>query len=244
VPELNDTESNDTELNDAEQQATARETTPLPLGWPVLGSDGPLGRLTDVVVDPGERRVTHLVVEDRQGDARLVPVDRLVQGRSPGRFVVLSCSGADLASLDSIRSFAMLSGSDPPRGGERTEVGVEDVVVVPGFGGAELGLYGPELVSTYEITYDLIPTGSAELRHESTVVSPEGDEIGRVDGFLVAGDRLTHVVLQRAHLTDKGAAAIPIDSVTALETDRITVALPEDAESALRGASSHWLPFA
>lgn len=231
------------ELSDAKQQTTARETTPLPLGWPVLGSDGPLGRLTDVVVDPHERRVTHLVVEDRQGDARLVPAGRLVEGRSPGRVVVLSCSGDDLASLDSIRSFSMLSDSEP-RHGDAAEVGVEDVVVVPGFGGAELGLYGPELVSSYGLAYDLIPTGSAELRHESTVVSLDGDEIGRVDGFLVAGDRLTHVVLQRTHLTDRGAAAIPIDSVTAIETDRITVALPEDAESALRGASSHWLPFA
>jgi uncharacterized protein YrrD len=210
----------------------------------VLGSDGPLGRLTDVVVDPGQRRVTHLVVEDRQGDARLVPVDRLVQGRSPGRVVVLSCSGDDLASLESIRSFSLLSASEPPHGGERTEVGVEDVVVVPGFGGAELGLYGTELVSSYGLTYDLIPTGSAELRHESAVVSVDGDEIGRVDGFLVAGDRLTHVVLQRTHPTDKGAAALPIDSVTAIETDRITVALPADAEHALRGASSHRLPFA
>jgi uncharacterized protein YrrD len=231
------------ELTDAEHVTTARETTPLPLGWPVLGSDGPLGRLTDVVVDPDQRRVTHLVVEDRQGDARLVPADRLVQGRSPGRVVVLSCSGDDLASLDSIRSFSMLSASEPPHG-DKTEVGVEDVVVVPGFGGAELGLYGPELVSSYGLTYDLIPTGSAELRHESIVVSLDGDEIGRVDGFLLAGDRLTHVVLQRTHLTDRGAAAIPIDSVTTIETDRITVALPEDAESALRGASSHWLPFA
>jgi PRC-barrel domain protein len=102
------------ELTDAEHATTARETTPLPLGWPVLGSDGPLGRLTDVVVDPDGRRVTHLVVEDRQGDARLVPADRLVQGRSPGRVVVLSCSGDDLASLDSIRSFSMLSASEPP----------------------------------------------------------------------------------------------------------------------------------
>lgn len=235
-------ELSDAELDEVERQTTARETTPLPLGWPVLGSDGPLGRLTDVVVEPGERRVTHLIVEDRQGDARLVPVDRLVQGRPPGRVVVLSCSGDDLAALDSIRSFSILSASEPARGGEDTDVGVEDVVVVPGFGGA--GLYGGELVSGYELIYDLIPAGSAELRHESAVVSLGGDEIGRVDGFLVAGNRLTHVVLQRTHLTDKGAAAIPIDSVTAIETDRITVALREDAESAVRGASSHWLPFA
>jgi uncharacterized protein YrrD len=225
-------------------ETAASETTPLPLGWPVLGSDGPLGRLTDVVVDPGERRVTHLVVEDRQGAARLVPIDRLVQGRSPGRVVVLSCSGDDLASLDSIRSFSTLGLSDQPHGGERTDVGVEDVIVLPDYGAAELGLSGPELIGTFGHTYDLIPRGSAELRQESAVVSADGEEIGMVDGFLVAGDRLTHVVLQRAHASDKGAPAIPIESVTAIATDRITVTLPEDEERALRGASSHWLPFA
>ena len=227
------------------EQTSARETTPLPLGWPVLGSDGPLGRLTDVVVDPAARRVTHLVVEDNHGEARLVPLDRLVPGRSPGRVVSLSCSSEELASLASIRSFSLLAAEEePPHGDERTEVGVEDVVVMPGFGAAGFGGYGAELISDYGLTYDLIPAGSAELRHESAVVSLDGDEIGRIDGFLVAGDRLTHVVLQRTQLSGQGAAAIPIDSVTAIETDRITVALPDDTERALRGASSYWLPFA
>jgi hypothetical protein len=46
----------------------------------------------------------------------------------------------------------------------------------------------------------------------------------------VAGDRLTHVVLQHTRPTGTGPSTIPIDSVAAIETDRITMALPEDPE--------------
>ena len=62
-------------------------------------------------------------------------------------------------------------------------------------------------------------------RHASVAVSAEGDEIGKVDGFLVADTRLTHVLLHDTRLSDTGTATLPIESVTALETDRITVSL-------------------
>jgi hypothetical protein len=80
------------------------------------------------------------------------------------------------------------------------------------------------------VTYDRIPPGSAELRRGSIAVSVDGDEIGMLDGFLVAGDRLTHVVLRHTRLTGTRPATFPIDSVAAIETDRITMALPEDPE--------------
>jgi hypothetical protein len=46
----------------------------------------------------------------------------------------------------------------------------------------------------------------------------------------VAGDRLTHVVLRHTRLTGTGQATIPIETVAAIETDRITMALPKDPE--------------
>jgi sporulation protein YlmC with PRC-barrel domain len=221
---------------------TPEETTPLPLGWPILGSDGPLGRLTDVVVEPRERRVTHLVMEDRAGDARLVPAELLVQGRSGGKVVTLSCSSADAATFAAIRSFSVVGITEFPAGDEGTDVGVEDMVVIPGIGVTGFGDLGGDLGS-FGVTYDRIPAGSAELRRESTVVSADGKELGNLDGFLVAGDRLTHVVLQRTHPSDKGAAAIPVESVSAIETDRITVTLPEEIAESFEGGRSHWLPF-
>ena len=48
----------------------------LELGAPVRCSDGDLGELTDVVVDPRTDRVTHLVVAAQTGYglARMVPI--------------------------------------------------------------------------------------------------------------------------------------------------------------------------
>jgi hypothetical protein len=195
----------------------AQETMPLTFEAPVRAADGPAGRLTDVVVDPGARSVTHLVVEGPDGQARLVPAEHLVPGRAPDGAVVLSCSSAEVADCESIRSFSLVGPEQFPHGDERADIGVEDMQVIPSFGAAEFGLYAGDIGSGYGVTYDRIPTGSAELRRGSAVVSAGGEVIGELSGLLVANGRLTDVVLRRAD-------AIPIGSVTAIETDRITVA--------------------
>ena len=149
------------------------DMTPLHLGRPVEGSDGRLGRLTDVVVERNERRLTHLVVEDSEGKARLVPAERLVDERESDGSVVLSCSSADLAACDSIRSFSYVGfGAAEPEGkSEGTDVGVEDVVAMPAFGALAFADYAGEMGGAYGMTYDSIPAGSAELRRDSIVVT-------------------------------------------------------------------------
>ena len=226
------------------RELSAQETSPLPLGREVSCSDGPAGRLTDVLVDPDERRVTHLVVEDRDGTARLVPADLFLRGAQLDKTVVLSCSSADLAACEAIRSFSVVGLEGLPSSDERSAIGVEDVQFLPGPGAIEFGDFAGDFGGTYGIAYDVIPKTSVELRRGSAVVSVEGEEIGRVDGFLVAGDALTHVVLEHTRLSHTGAAAIPIDSVTAIETDCITVALAKDTADPFGGAVSRWLPFA
>ncbi len=198
-----------------------RELTPLQLGSPVRCNDGPAGSLSDVVIEPAERRVTHIVVEAPNGAARMVPAELLVTGQAPAGDVVLSCSVADVLRRGTIRSFSYVGAGAFPQNDDRSDVGVEDMQVMPGFGAAEFG----DFWGNYAVTYDRIPPGSAEPRHASVAVSAEGDEIGKVDGFLVAGTRLTHVLLHHTRLSDTGTATLPIESVTALETDRLTVSL-------------------
>lgn len=203
---------------------TAPETTPLHFGRPVEGSDGQLGLLTDVVVKPDERRVTHLVVEDPAGKARLVPAELLVEQREPDGPVVLSCSSADVAACDSIRSFSYVGFAGDARSkGEGTDVGVEDVLVMPTFGALAFGDYAGDFGGAYGVTYDSIPAGSAELRRDSIVVSESQEMLGNLEGVLVDGQRLTHVVVRRAHGRDAAADTIPIDSVVAVATDCVTV---------------------
>jgi hypothetical protein len=200
--------------------------TPLQFGRPVSCSDGPVGFLSDVVIDPKERRISHIVVEDPNGAARLVPAELLVEGQDPDRAVVLSCSIADVLSRSTIRSFSYVGLDAFPQSDERSDIGVEDMQVVPSFGAAEFGDFGADLWSGYTVTYDRIPPGSAELRRSSVAVTADGEEIGTVDGLLVAGTRLTHVLLQQTRPPGAGAAEVAIDSVAAIETDRVTVALP------------------
>ena len=212
-------------------EAIPQEATPLQLGLPVRCTDGRVGSLSDLVIEPNERRVSHIVVEAPNGTARLVPADLRVQGPAPGQAVFLSCSIEDVSSRATIRSFSYVGLDEFPRNDDRSDIGVEDMQIVPSFGVAEFGDLAADLWTSYAVTYDRIPPGSAELRRGSIAVSVDGDEIGTVDGFLVVGDRLTHVVLRHTRLTGAGPATIPIDSVAAIETDRITMALPEDPES-------------
>jgi hypothetical protein len=174
--------------------------------------------------------VSHIVVEAPNGAARLVPADLLVQGPAPGKAVFLSCSIEDVLNRATIRSFSYVGLEEFPRSDDRGDIGVEDMQIVPNFGAAEFGAFGADLWTGYAVTYDRIPPGSAELRRGSIAVSVDGDEIGTVEGFLVAGDRLTHVVLRHTRRTGARPATIPIDSVAAIETDRITMAWPEDPE--------------
>jgi len=209
-------------------EADLDDATPLQLGRPVGCSDGPGGTLSDVVIDPGERRISHIVVEDPNGTARLVPAELLVRGQAADGGVVLSCTVEEVSSRPTIRSFSYVGLDTFPESDDQSDVGVEDLQVVPSFGAAGFGEFGADLWSGYTVSYDRIPPGSAELRRGSLAVAADGEEIGTIEGFHVAGDRLTHVVLQHTRQSGTGTAAIPIDSVIAIETDRVTVALPED----------------
>jgi hypothetical protein len=68
------------------------ELMPLQLGSPVRCNDGPAGSLSDVVIEPAGRRVTHIVVEAPNGAGRMVPAELLVTGQAPAGDVVLLCS--------------------------------------------------------------------------------------------------------------------------------------------------------
>ncbi len=111
---------------------------------------------------------------------------------------MLSCSSADLAACDSIRSFSYVGfgAAEPESKSDGTDVGVEDVVAMPAFGTLAFADYAGEMGGAYGMTYDSIPAGSAELRRDSIVVTESQEMIGNVDGLLLEGTRLTHVLLR------------------------------------------------
>jgi len=213
------------------------DTTPLQLGRPVQCSDGVVGKLADVVVEPKQRQLTHLVVEEPEGRARLVPVNLLGQIETRDLTVVLACTKADVLACESIRTFVYAGIHGFPREDDSSDVGVEETIVVPTLGG-ELTPYSGDLEESYGVTYDRIPAGSAELRRTSTVASADGHDVGHVDGLLLADEQVTHVVLQTGHHFGTRPLAIPVDAVKSIETDRVTLSMSKDAVDSLRRESS------
>jgi len=216
------------------------------LECPVQCADGSVGTLSDLVVDPAQRRLTHLVV--RAGDpdpvARLVPFQLVAGSDDAARRLSLHCTGAELAKLDPVREYAYLPLDELPEGSQEWDVGVEDVMVVPNYEAAELGVYAVEVDPNVGVTYDRVPKGEVEIRRTGGVQSSDGHLVGDVVAFLVDAGAVTDIVVVRGHLWRTKEVTIPIGSVATIETNAIALSVSKADVEKLAGARSEswrWL---
>ena len=203
----------------------------LEIGNRVRCTDGVYGELADIVIDPLEKRVTHLVVQPEQGEgeARLVPI-QLAKGRDDEqREIELECTLDEAQGFESVREGAYLRLGESPAEDPDWDVGVEDVLAMPYYAGLDDGAYPGELDSHMTMYYDRVPKGEVEVRRASAVFSADGHSLGEVDGFVVdADEHITHFVLERGHLWGRKEVTIPIGAVARVESDAVHVALSKD----------------
>jgi hypothetical protein len=198
----------------------------LQLGAPVRCTDGPFGSLADVVIDPIQKRLTHLVVEPdgSPGLTRLVPID-LATGGEDGGGISLGCTAEDADGFTTVHESAYLRMDSVPTGDPDWDIGVQDVLAMPYYPATGLDIAPGGFDSPIEMTYDRVPKGEVEIRRASAVVSADGDDLGRVEAFVVDGDEITDFVLERGHLWGKRDVTIPIGAVAKVETDAVTLSL-------------------
>ena len=212
----------------------------LEIGDRVRCTDGVYGELADIVIDPLEKRVTHLVVQPEQGEGarRLVPI-QLATGRDEQRAIELECTLDEAQGFESVHEAAYLRLGEPPAEDPDWDVGVEDVLAMPyytdlGYSGMDVGPYPGDLDSRVTMSYDRVPKGEVEVRRASAVISADGYSLGEVDGFVVdAEEHITHFVLERGHLWGRKEVTIPIGAVARVESDAVHVALSKDEVGAL-----------
>ena len=209
----------------------------LEIGIRVRCTDGVYGELADIVIDPLEKRVTHLVVhpEQGEGEARLVPI-QLAKGRDDEqREIELECTLDEAQRFESVRESAYLRLGEIPAEDPDWDVGVQDVLAMPYYPGLDAGAYpGGDLDSHVTMSYDRVPKGEVEVRRASAVISADGHSLGEVDGFVVdADEHITHFVLERGHLWGRKEVTIPIGAVARVESDAVHVALSKDEVGAL-----------
>ena len=199
------------------------------LGAPVHCTGDVVGEIADVLVDPADRRLTHVVVRARDDVARLVPAELVTWSPGGRSGLTLTCTEAQLLTLKTIRRFEYLGLSDQPEPDRNTDVGVEDMVAMPNYEATAFGDYVGDFEAVVGLTYDQIPKGRVELRRSSAVRSAAGERtLGHVDGFIVRAGEITHVVVEWGHLWRMRHAAIPVDAITTIGTDQITVGMSKD----------------
>jgi sporulation protein YlmC with PRC-barrel domain len=208
----------------------------LEIGNRVHCTDGGYGELADIVIDPLEKRVTHLVVQPEQGmgGARLVPI-QLAKSRDDEQHVIeLECTLDKAQGFESVREIAYLRLGESPAEDPDWEVGVEDVLAMPYYAGLDVDPSLGGLDSDVTMYYDRVPKGEVEVRRASAVISADGHSLGEVDGFVVDADKhITHFVLERGHLWGRKEVTIPIGAVARVESDAVHVGLSKDEVGAL-----------
>jgi sporulation protein YlmC with PRC-barrel domain len=192
------------------------DTTQFTIGTQVSCSDGPIGKISRVIVDPVAEALTHLAVdpEHRPDLGRLVPLDLVEFGGAAGE-IRLRCTKGEFENLEPAEDTQIIPASDAYGGYGAGQVGYMPYyglegggMAVPGIGGG-YGSIEPQVVAT-----DSVPLGEVEIRRGDCVQATDGD-IGRVQGLVIdPGSRhVTHVLLQEGHLWGKKEVAIPISAV-------------------------------
>jgi hypothetical protein len=212
----------------------------LDLDMSVRCSDGGFGELTDLVIDPGTRCLTHLVVrpQHRPDHPRLVAVEHLTAGEAVDA-ISLRCTIAEVTALESIDEFAYLRYGEVPPADPDWDVGIQEMNPLPGpgsLGPAETLGAGMEIDYDQHVavSYHRVPKGRVEIRRESPVRSSEGDHLGHVVGFVVGErEQIAQLVLEHGHLWRKREVAIPAAAIERLECDGVTLSLSSGAVGAL-----------
>jgi len=219
----------------------------LDLGSPVRCTDGVYGELADVIIDPIQRRVTHLVVQPhhRHDLARLVPVDRAHPGTASDTEIVLDYTIAEVSALEPLQKAAYLRLGELPVEDPDWEVGIEDVLALPYYGSfapGGLGVGTAPFGFDDHVTevYDRVPKDKIEIRRASAVISSDEHRLGHVDGFVVdSGELITHLVLEHGHLWGKQEITIPINAVANITMDEVKLSLSKDQVAELKSVPVH-----
>ncbi|MGM0401160.1 MAG: PRC-barrel domain-containing protein [Chloroflexota bacterium] len=208
----------------------------------VLSADGEkVGELERVVLDPADQRITHIVV--RQGflfsTDKILPAN-LVQTAMEEQ-VILSLDADELEYLPNFEEENFVPLHEKEEAEQRR---VRPVYWYPPAGapwgvtaGATLGVGAPTIPPYVVEEEKHVPEGTVALRQGATVVSSDGERVGKVKTILTDPDehRATHLVIARG-LVFQEEKLIPTVWIATVTEDEVLLTV---ASETLRDLPAH-----
>ena len=189
----------------------------LPTKAKVHCSDGPAGISTYVIFNPGDHRMTNLVVKSEHPPfgEYLVPVDQVEE--TTNDLIKLKCTRKDLHAMEPFECEKYI----------RTKL--------PDYSGfpqyfSHFGLITSEVDTYIPVKILNIPPDEMALRRGAQVEATDGT-VGQVSEFLINSTNMqvTHLVLREKHLLEHREITIPVSQIDRVFDD--TVYLKLDRQS-------------
>jgi hypothetical protein len=153
-------------------------------------ADGEAGTSHELIIDPGTKRLTHIVIRERglEDMERLVPLE-LVDETSEN-MIQLRCTRSDLDDLDGFLDArfanALVYRSSPQ-----------------------------ELSDPWPLTVSRkVPEGKLALGRHSMIEATDDGSVGRLESVVVEADgRITHIIVRTHHFLARQEVAVPVAEV-------------------------------
>ncbi|MBE9045473.1 PRC-barrel domain containing protein [Pleurocapsales cyanobacterium LEGE 10410] len=190
----------------------------IPLNAEVICKDGKCGKTSHVIINPLNRDITHVVVQNEEfvgSHKRLVPLAQIIA--SNHKSIHLNCTKDELAEMEKFTETHYYIDRDV--GYPSLELPAKQM----------LDELDPFLVMwPYVYTDDnpylipeedeLIPTGEMAVRRGAEVKATDG-YVGKVNEFVIDAQNncITHLVLREGHLWDKKELTLPLSAIASME---------------------------
>jgi hypothetical protein len=206
-----------------EFQSPMNAATEFDIGSRVECTDGPVGYLSRVILDPVARALTHIAVDTRSGRGvgHIVPINYVA---SAGETVKLTTTKAQFEQFERAEETDFV-----PLAGDWSGYSSESALSLPYYsrGAGSLGASrrpGGELVKN-----DYVPLGEVEVKRGDQVHGTDGP-IGRVHGLVIdpSNHHVTDFLLEQGHLWGRRAICIPIGAVDRVADDDVRLSLTKD----------------
>ncbi len=185
----------------------------VPINAKVNCSDGPCGRSTRVILNPGTKKITHVVVANGNAVSEteyLVDVNRIMES-DPNK-IRLTATQDELAKMPVFSAAQFI----PSNLGGYTGV---PYLMWP---------YYPAM-TPIKIEGKAIPVDELIIRRGARVNAIDGP-VGKVDEFLIdpANTQITHLIMREGHLWGKREVTIPVSQIDHFKEETVFLRLTKE----------------